>query len=192
MNGNWLNDASPAQITKATIVAATLFVLSGATMAGRAVYGTAQNKAAEMRIMTLNTQLREAQGSMRHVNEVLASGPHIEGPSGKPIVVEFQSAAVKAGRANDVKIEFTQVGDPNLFISRFMNTPDDTLQQIEIQVSLNGSLADVIRTLDQFSNFRIPFELGEMQFARDTSVAGTGKVLARTSVFVLVPKETTP
>lgn len=189
MNTSWLRDISPAQISRVTGVAVAILSLTAIGLGGTAIYSSGQNKAGELRIASLNKELRDAQGSMKHVNEVLASGTQLKGPAGRPIVVEFQSAIVKAGRANNVRIETPQVGDPALFISRYKNAPDETLQQIEIQMSLSGHLADVVRTLDQFSTFRIPFEFGEMQIARDSSVEGAGRVVARISVYVLVPTE---
>lgn len=189
MNRGLLREAKPEVIGRITLVLVALALLLGIGATAKALYSSAQSKGADLRVAQMNQQLREIQGSMKHVNEVLASGSQIQGPVGKPVVVKFQSSIERAGRENDVRVEFTQVGDPTLFLSRFKNEPDGTLQQIEVQMNLNGNLADVTRTLDQFSTFRIPFEFGEMQVARDSSTAGVGKVSVRVSVFVLVPNQ---
>lgn len=185
----WIGEARPETLRKLIIVVLSLVLAIAASAAGLAAYRSAQAKSAELRIKGLNTELRDMQGAMKQVNEVLASGSQVRGPIGRPIVVKFQSAVEKAARENGVRVEDTRAGDPAIFLSRFKNEPDGTLQQIEVQMTLAGSIGDVVRTLDQFTSFRIPFEFGESTITRDTSAKGVGKVLVRVSAYVLVPNQ---
>lgn len=189
MSRSWLSEVQPDVISKATLVIFGVVLLIAIGTGGKAFFSAAQTKATDTTIVGLNNELREMQGSMKHVNEVLASGTQAMGQSGKPIVVKFQTAVERTARDNKVRVEFTQVGDPALFLSRFKNEPDSTMQQIEVQMTLSGTLAEVTRTLDQFASFRIPFEFGEMTISRDTSVSGAGKVSARATAYVLVPNQ---
>ena len=189
MTRSWLTDTKPELIGKLTVGAVVFIGLIATGTGGMALYKSGQARTADAKIKSLNAELHDVQGSLKHVDEVLASGPQIVGPSGKPIVVKFQSSIEKVARANHVNVEFTQVGDPALFLSRFKNEPDGTLQQIELRMTLSGSLSEVTRTLDQFSSFRIPFEFGETQIERDTSATGYGRVIARVAAYVLVPTQ---
>jgi len=189
MNRGLLREARPEVIGRVTLIVVAVIVLFGAGASIKALLSSAQAKSADLNVQQMNSQLRDIQGSMKHVNEVLASGNQIQGPIGRPIVVKFQAAAEKAARDNKVRLEIASVGDPALFLSRFKNEPDGTLQQIEVQMTLRGTISDVSRTMDSFSTFRIPFEFGEMQVTRDTSTEGAGNVQVRASVFVLVPSQ---
>lgn len=189
MTRSWLTETKPELIGKLTIGAIAIIALLATGTGGMALYKSAQARTSEAKIKSLNVELRDVQGSLKHVDEVLATGQQIIGPTGKPIVVKFQSSIEKVARANQVNVEFTQVGDPALFLSRFKNEPDATLQQIELRMTLSGSLAEVTRTLDQFSSFRIPFEFGETQIERDTSATGFGRVIAHVAAYVLVPTQ---
>jgi hypothetical protein len=130
MSKTWLTEARPESISRITVMFVALISVLALGTGGRALYSTAQAKASDLHIASLNSELRDVQGSLKHVNEVLATGPQIVGPTGKPIVVKFQSSIEKVAREHQVKVEFTQVGDPALFLSRFKNEPDNTLQQI--------------------------------------------------------------
>lgn len=180
-------EMSPAKLGRITTFALVGLLIAVTGIGGWSLINTAKAKNSEAAILALNNQVRESQASIRQVKQVLATGTSIVGPSGKPIVVEFQSAIEHAARKNEVTVEFTQVGDPNIFISRFKNEQDSTLKQIELQMTLGGNISDVVRTLDQFADLRMPFEFGAMDIGRDTTVLGAGKIIARTTVYVLIP-----
>lgn len=181
-----LDEQSSKRLSRwiALVATATVLILVG--VGGFALVQTGRARAAQKNIVRLKTEIAEAGRSLKATMLVADHGDRIEGPIGKSTANRFMAEVDKASRRNACRADFTKVADPATFISKFRNEVDGTLQQIEVGMIIDGELADVFRTLSEFSEFKIPFEFGTMDIQRGAAEK-QGLVHVNLTVMVLIP-----
>ncbi|MEQ1821072.1 MAG: hypothetical protein ABL949_01035 [Fimbriimonadaceae bacterium] len=180
------DERTSALLSRASTMLISLTTVIALGVCTFALVNTARAKAADIEVGRLSRDLKSARASLEKAREVTKAGSRIDGPSGKPAVNAFQAEAEK--RANLYGCSFEcRVGDPALYISKFLNEPDKTLQQVELTMILRGPLDRVVQTLQSFKTFNIPFEYGDLTLQRGTDADSIESVTANLTTAVLIP-----
>lgn len=182
------DERTSALLTRATSLFISVSSITMLVVGGLAFVNTARAKSAEIGIARLNKDLDGARKSLAEARRVTQAGQRIEGPSGRPIVDSFQAAVEEKAREYGCSVE-CRVGEPALYISRFLNEPDKSLQQVELTMVLRGPLDQVMRTLASFKTFNIPFEFGDLNIQRSTEANALEQVTANLITAVLIPSQ---
>jgi hypothetical protein len=180
------NERTAGLLARATSILIAVSSIGFIGIGAFAIINTARAKAAEAELNRLSRDLDDAKKSLAQARQMTKTGSRIEGPAGRPVVDSFQAAAETKAHEYGCTLE-CRVGDPALFISRFLNEPDSTLQQVEITMILRGPLDQVMRTLASFKTFNIPFEYGDLSLQRSTESKAFEQVTANLTAAVLIP-----
>ncbi len=180
------NERTAGLLARATSILIAVSSIGFIGIGAFAIINTARAKAAEAELNRLTRDLDDAKKSLAQARQMTKTGSRIEGPAGRPVVDSFQAAAETKAHEYGCALE-CRVGDPALFISRFLNEPDSTLQQVEITMILRGPLDQVMRTLASFKTFNIPFEYGDLSLQRSTESKAFEQVTANLTAAVLIP-----
>lgn len=163
----------------ALYLAIVLFLLAQIMLKGN------EASAAEHQVKTERQQVFNTQAEISRANRLT----HINAPSDLGAVAKLQSTVEKlAGEQHCSVAEFRASSETLPYLTRFAKTTDVSgWTQVQAQMSLAGSVHEVMGTLTGLIQSGIPFEFDSMEINRDkVDSVGDAKVLAHVTLRVLI------